>query len=149
MVPAEYNDSIEQLPRHLEYYPELIGSLAHIASDGQRVGVRGLGDGRQKLLFLPEAHTDFVSAIVGEEFGFLGVAALCLAFVWVVLRGLRAAWRTHDEYAGYLAAGMTLARRETFIIDPAGNIAKHYEKVDPATHSTDVLTDLEALATAN
>ena len=46
-------------------------------------------------------------------------------------------------------AGMTLARRETFIIDPAGNIAKHYEKVDPATHSTDVLTDLEALATAN
>ncbi|MEM9727691.1 MAG: putative lipid II flippase FtsW [Myxococcota bacterium] len=68
----------------------------------------GLGDGRQKLLFLPEAHTDFVSAIVGEELGFLGVATLCLAFVWVVLRGLRAAWRTDNEYAGYLAAGMTL-----------------------------------------
>ncbi len=68
----------------------------------------GLGDGRQKLLFLPEAHTDFISAIVGEELGFLGVFALALAFAWIVFRGLRAAWRTQDEYAGYLAAGMTL-----------------------------------------
>ena len=68
----------------------------------------GLGDGRQKLLFLPEAHTDFISAIVGEELGFLGIAVLSMAFAWVVIRGLRAAWRTRDEYAGYLAAGMTL-----------------------------------------
>lgn len=46
-------------------------------------------------------------------------------------------------------AGMTLAKRQTFIINPAGNIAKHYEKVDPATHSTDVLSDLQALGAAN
>ena len=46
-------------------------------------------------------------------------------------------------------AGMTLAKRQTFIIDPAGNIAKHYEKVDPETHSTDVLGDLKALAADN
>jgi cell division protein FtsW len=68
----------------------------------------GLGDGRQKLLFLPEAHTDFISAIIGEELGFIGVSLLCAAFAWVVFRGLRAAWRAQDEYAGYLAAGMTL-----------------------------------------
>jgi len=68
----------------------------------------GLGDGRQKLLFLPEAHTDFISAIIGEELGFVGIALVCLAFGWVVFRGLRAAWRAQDEYAGYLAAGMTL-----------------------------------------
>jgi cell division protein FtsW len=68
----------------------------------------GLGDGRQKLLFLPEAHTDFISAIIGEELGFVGVALLCTAFAWLVLRGLRAAWRVQDEYAAYLAAGMTL-----------------------------------------
>ncbi len=68
----------------------------------------GLGDGRQKLLFLPEAHTDFISAIVGEELGFIGVVLLCAAFAWVVVRGLRAAWRVQDEYAAYLAAGMTL-----------------------------------------
>lgn len=68
----------------------------------------GLGDGRQKLLFLPEAHTDFISAIVGEELGFLGVVLLCGAFAWIVVRGLRSAWRVQDEYAAYLAAGMTL-----------------------------------------
>ncbi|MGB5698089.1 MAG: putative lipid II flippase FtsW [Polyangiales bacterium] len=68
----------------------------------------GLGDGRQKLLFLPEAHTDFISAIIGEELGFVGIVLLCSAFSWVVFRGLRAAWRAQDEYAGYLAAGMTL-----------------------------------------
>jgi cell division protein FtsW len=68
----------------------------------------GLGDGRQKLLFLPEAHTDFISAIIGEELGFIGVVVLCCAFAWLVVRGLRSAWRVQDEYAGYLAAGMTL-----------------------------------------
>jgi cell division protein FtsW len=68
----------------------------------------GLGDGRQKLLFLPEAHTDFISAIIGEELGFIGVSLLCAAFAWIVLRGLRASWRVQDEYAAYLAAGMTL-----------------------------------------
>ena len=57
---------------------------------------------------MPEAHTDFISAIVGEELGFIGVVLLCAAFAWVVVRGLRAAWRVQDEYAAYLAAGMTL-----------------------------------------
>ncbi|MGB5809178.1 MAG: putative lipid II flippase FtsW [Polyangiales bacterium] len=84
---------------------QITESLMSFGSGGW-TGV-GLGDSRQKLLFLPEAHTDFVSAIVGEELGFLGVASLCLAFAWVVVRGLRAAWRAEDEYAGYLAAGMT------------------------------------------
>lgn len=42
-------------------------------------------------------------------------------------------------------AGMTLAKRQTFIIDPDGNLAKHYEKVDPDTHSAEVLSALEAL----
>jgi cell division protein FtsW len=85
---------------------QITESLMSFGSGGW-AGV-GLGDGRQKLLFLPEAHTDFVSAIVGEELGFLGVTALCLAFAWLVFRGLRAAWRSPDEYASYLAAGMTL-----------------------------------------
>lgn len=41
--------------------------------------------------------------------------------------------------------GMTLARRQTFLIDPQGNIAKHYEKVDPESHSREILADLEAM----
>jgi peroxiredoxin Q/BCP len=43
-------------------------------------------------------------------------------------------------------AGMTVAKRQTFIIDPNGNLAKHYEKVTPDTHSAEVLADLEKLA---
>lgn len=85
---------------------QITESLMSFGSGGW-TGV-GLGDGRQKLLFLPEAHTDFISAIVGEELGFIGVVLLCGAFAWVVVRGLRAAWRVQDEYAAYLAAGMTL-----------------------------------------
>jgi cell division protein FtsW len=85
---------------------QITESLMSFGSGGW-TGV-GLGDGRQKLLFLPEAHTDFISAIVGEELGFIGTALLCGAFAWIVFRGLRAAWRAQDEYAGYLAAGMTL-----------------------------------------
>ena len=42
--------------------------------------------------------------------------------------------------------GMTLAKRQTFLIDPAGNIAKHYEKVTPDIHSTEVLADLRILS---
>ena len=41
--------------------------------------------------------------------------------------------------------GWTVAKRQTFIVDPRGNIARHYEKVDPKTHAADVLADLEAL----
>ena len=85
---------------------QITESLMSFGSGGW-TGV-GLGDGRQKLLFLPEAHTDFISAIIGEELGFIGVVLLCAAFLWIVVRGLRAAWRAQDEYAGYLAAGMTL-----------------------------------------
>jgi cell division protein FtsW len=85
---------------------QITESLMSFGSGGW-TGV-GLGDGRQKLLFLPEAHTDFISAIIGEELGFIGVVLLCAAFGWVVFRGLRAAWRAQDEYAGYLAVGMTL-----------------------------------------
>jgi cell division protein FtsW len=85
---------------------QITESLMSFGSGGW-TGV-GLGDGRQKPLFLPEAHTDFISAIIGEELGFIGVVLLCAAFAWIVFRGLRAAWRAQDEYAGYLAAGMTL-----------------------------------------
>lgn len=68
----------------------------------------GLGDSRQKLLFLPEAHTDFIAAIVAEELGFAGFGLLVLGFVIVVLRGLRAAVRAPDDHGLYLGVGMTM-----------------------------------------
>jgi cell division protein FtsW len=68
----------------------------------------GIGDSRQKLLFLPEAHTDFISAIIGEELGYVGILLLIGAFVFIVVRGLRAATRAADDYGSYLAVGITV-----------------------------------------
>ena len=65
----------------------------------------GLGRGLQTL-YLPEAHTDFVAAIVGEELGFLGVLVLCGAYGVMVTRGVRAALRSPDDYGSYLAFGI-------------------------------------------
>jgi len=66
----------------------------------------GLGKGLQ-VLYLPEAHTDFVGAVVGEELGFVGVAALCLAYVVLVSRGVKAAVKAPDDYGTYLAFGLS------------------------------------------
>ena len=66
----------------------------------------GLGRGLQTL-YLPEAHTDFVAAIVGEELGFIGVAALCAAYLVVVARGVRAALRSPDDFGAFLAFGLS------------------------------------------
>jgi len=68
----------------------------------------GLGDSRQKLLFLPEAHTDFIAAIVAEELGFIGFSLLVLGFVLVVLRGLSAAFKAVDDHGLYLGVGLTM-----------------------------------------
>jgi len=67
----------------------------------------GLGDGKQKLFFLPAAHTDFVFAIVGEELGLVGMAAVVALILVVVVRGLRAALRARDLFGTYLAFGIT------------------------------------------
>jgi cell division protein FtsW len=66
----------------------------------------GLGRGLQSL-YLPEAHTDFVAAILGEELGFLGVIALCATYVLVVARGVRIALRAPDDFGSFLAFGLS------------------------------------------
>ncbi len=68
---------------------------------------RGLGDSMQKLFFLPEPHTDFIFAIVGEEMGFLGCMLVLLLFGLFLWRGTRAAVRAGDPYACNLAIGIT------------------------------------------
>jgi cell division protein FtsW len=71
-------------------------------------GPAGLGVGRGlQTLFLPEAHTDFIAAIVGEELGFLGVAGLCGAYALLVARGVRAALRAPDDFGSFLAFGLS------------------------------------------
>jgi cell division protein FtsW len=66
----------------------------------------GIGESRQKLFFLPEAHTDFISAIIGEELGFAGVCLIVLAFAWILIRGVRIAFRATDDYGTFLAIGI-------------------------------------------
>ncbi len=68
----------------------------------------GLMNGKQKLLYLPEAHTDFIYAVVGEELGGLGAGAVLLCFGIICWRGLRAAWRMDDDFGRYLALGATV-----------------------------------------
>jgi cell division protein FtsW len=85
---------------------QLVESLLSFGSGGFS-GV-GIGDSRQKLFYLPEAHTDFISAIIGEELGFVGVSLLILGFLIVFVRGIRAAIKAPDEYGMYLAVGITM-----------------------------------------
>lgn len=68
----------------------------------------GLMESKQKMLYLPEAHTDFIYAVVGEEAGFLGAAALLCGFVIVLWRGLRVALRANDNFGRYLALSVTV-----------------------------------------
>jgi cell division protein FtsW len=72
-------------------------------------GVTGAGlmQGKQKLLYLPEAHTDFIYAVVGEEMGLAGSVAILVAFGLILWRGLRAAMRMPDDFGRYLALGIT------------------------------------------
>jgi cell division protein FtsW len=68
----------------------------------------GLGEGKQKLYFLPEAHTDFVLALVGEELGLIGTATVILLFVLFVWRGFQIAARARVPFGRYLGMGITL-----------------------------------------
>jgi cell division protein FtsW len=84
---------------------QITESLISVGSGG--VTGLGLGDGRQKLFFLPEAHTDFILSIVGEELGLLGILFVVGGFGVLVWRGLRAAFRARDVFGCYLAFGIT------------------------------------------
>lgn len=71
-------------------------------------GVLGLGLGRGlQVLYLPEAHTDFVAAIVGEELGFIGVCGMCAAYGLLVARGVKTAFDAEDDYGAYIAFGLS------------------------------------------
>jgi len=81
-------------------------SLTALGSGG--VSGLGLGAGGQKLSFLPEPHTDFVLAILGEELGFAGCAVVVLLFVALLWSGLRIAWRASDLFGFLLASGIVI-----------------------------------------
>ena len=73
-------------------------------------GIAGVGfmDGKQKLFYLPEAHTDFIFAVVGEELGLLGAVAVVVLFGIIAWRGVRIALGAPDGLARQLAVGVTV-----------------------------------------
>ena len=73
-------------------------------------GATGLGlmQGRQKLLYLPEAHTDFIYAVASEELGLVGSVGLLAGFFLILWRGWRATFRMNDDFGRYLALGVTV-----------------------------------------
>lgn len=68
----------------------------------------GLGQSQSKLYFLPEAHTDFILSILGEEMGLIGVALVMLLFGYLIYRGIQISSRSQSEYGERLALGLTL-----------------------------------------
>jgi cell division protein FtsW len=84
---------------------QLVQSLIAVGSGG--VAGVGLGQSKQKMAFLPEAHTDFIFALVGEELGLIGALVVLTLFVVVAVRGFRVAARHPDSFASLLAFGLT------------------------------------------
>jgi cell division protein FtsW len=85
---------------------QIIQSLTAVGSGG----VWGVGPGasRQKLFFLPEAHSDFIFAVIGEEFGLLGTTLIAAGFLIFFIRGMKISMKAPDRFGFYLGLGITL-----------------------------------------
>ena len=83
----------------------MVQSLLSIGSGGL-LGV-GLGKSRQKFLYLPEEHNDFIFSIVCEELGLIGATIIMLLFAALILRGYWIALHARDRFGSLLAVGMT------------------------------------------
>jgi len=107
------NFRVERIKAFLDPWKEYDGSGFQLVQsfvafgNGGLFGV-GLGGGKSKLLFLPEPHTDFILAVIGEELGFAGVILVLVLFAVFTIKGMRAAQRAPDSFGTLLAAGLTL-----------------------------------------
>ena len=88
-----------------DYGFQIIQSFVAFKSGGLS-GV-GLGESKQKLFYLPEAHTDFIFSVLGEEFGMIGVTVVALLFLFFIYRGVMIAKKTNDVFGMFLALGLT------------------------------------------
>jgi cell division protein FtsW len=84
---------------------QLIQSLLALGSGGI-TGVT-LGKSRQKCYYIPEPHTDFIFAIIGEELGLIGCTLIIMLFLVLIWRGIRTAMRAKDTYGTLIAVGIT------------------------------------------
>jgi cell division protein FtsW len=84
---------------------QVIQSLIAVGTGG--VFGRGLMAGVQKLFYLPEPHTDFIYAVIGEELGLLGATGVLICFCVIAWRGMRIAMRAEDRFGAFVALGLT------------------------------------------
>jgi cell division protein FtsW len=93
---------------------QIVQSLLALGSGG--AFGRGIGFSRQKFFWLPEAHTDFIGAIIGEELGFVGMLAIVVLFVVFAYRAARIALGAPDRFGFFLALGcMAMILIQAFI----------------------------------
>lgn len=85
---------------------QIIQSFLAFGAGGE-FGV-GLGEGRQKLFFLPYPHTDFIFSVIGEELGLVGTLIVLFCFMLLVWRGIRLSTWVTDPFGQFLAVGITL-----------------------------------------
>jgi cell division protein FtsW len=85
---------------------QVVQSLIAVGSGG--VAGKGLMGGVQKLYYIPEAHNDFIFAVIAEEFGLIGTTLILLCFVAIAWRGARAAALAPDRFGSLLAVGLTM-----------------------------------------
>jgi cell division protein FtsW len=97
---------------------QIIQSLLSFGSGGT-FGV-GIGDGMQKLFYLPEPHTDFILSVIAEESGFVGVVLVIFLFAVLIVRGFMVAFRAPDLFGTLLAAGLTMVLAMEAFINIAG-----------------------------
>lgn len=89
------------------YSYQIVQSLFSFAAGG--ITGKGPGNGTQKLMFLPEAHTDFIFSVIGEELGFLGTLSVVIAFIVITVRGFYIAYKlSENSYLCFLACGITI-----------------------------------------
>ena len=103
---------LERLTSHMSGNTDAEGSSYQIRQAKEALlagGVfgRGIGSGSYKMGTLPEAKSDFIFAIVGEELGFAGVLIIILLFAFLAFKGYCIAWNATDKYKSYVAFGFT------------------------------------------
>jgi cell division protein FtsW len=103
-------------PRHSGF--QIIQSLISFGSGGA-LGV-GIGDGMQKLFYLPEPHTDFILSVIAEEGGFIAVALVLFLYIVLILRGFQISLKAPELFGNLLAAGLTMMIALEAVINIAG-----------------------------
>ena len=97
---------------------QIIQSLIAFGSGGA-FGV-GIGDGMQKLFYLPEPHTDFILSVIAEESGFIGVGLILFLYIVLIVRGFQISLKAPELFGNLLASGLTMLLALEAFINIAG-----------------------------